>query len=127
MGLGSVANPLIPLFTGVTLMSQQPDDGQTLVQVTVPAWMIPHVENLNELLQAVEALPPGGDLEGLIETHLIDLNRQCYDTALRHRAWAAERQVSEPSEDFPPSGLSSMPQSAAAWANQAAPDPDAAR
>jgi len=108
-------------------MPQSPDDVQAAVIVTVPAWMVPHVEKLNELLEDVRDMPPGGDLEGLIESHLAGLNRQCYDSALSRRAQVTEQQASEKPGGFPPSGLSQVPGAAAARTLQAARDPDPPR
>ena len=108
-------------------MSQQPDDIQTTVHVTIPTWMLPHVEKLNELLQDVRDMPRGGDLEGLIESHLVGLARQCYDSALHQRAQIIEQQASAPSEAFPPSGLPAVPDAAAARPSQAARGPEPAR
>ena len=108
-------------------MPQSPDDVQAAVTVTVPAWMVPHVEKLNELLEDVRDMPPGGDLEGLIESHLAGLNRQCYDSALSRRAQVTEQQASEKPGGFPPSGLSQVPGAAAARTLQAARDPDPPR
>jgi hypothetical protein len=108
-------------------MPQQPDDLEPTVTMTVPAWMVPHVEKLNALLREVGEMPRGGDLEGLIESHLVGLNQQCYDTALGRREPAVAQQASEKPEAFPPSGMSEVPGAAASRAPEAAHDPDAAR
>ena len=53
-------------------------------------------------MQEVHDLPPGGDLEGLIESRLAGLERQCLDLALGQRQQAAEQQASAKPEAFPP-------------------------
>jgi hypothetical protein len=117
-------------------MSQQPDpvqpttkfdSVQPMTTMTLPVWMVPHIEKLNELLAEVHDMPPGGDLEGLIESHLVGLNRQCYDTALRLRAQTVEEQASAQTEAFPPSGLSALPEAAAPRPPQTTRDSDPAR
>jgi hypothetical protein len=85
------------------------------------------VETLNKLVQEVHDLPPGGDLEGLIESHLAGLERQCLDLALTQRQRAAEQQASAKPEAFPPSGLSPVPGPLAARAQETAHNPDPAR
>jgi len=106
--------------------TRMPDAVQPTM-MTVPIWMVPHIEKLHQLLQEVQDMEPGGDLEGLIESHLVDLNRQCYDMALRLRAQTADRQASAQAEAFSPSGLSTLPEADAPRPPQAARDSDAAR
>ena len=81
------------------------------------------MEKVQALLDAVERMPRGGDLEGLIESHLKGLNRQCYEICLARRNAAA----SEASEDFSPSGLPALSEADAPRAAQGAADPDAPR
>jgi hypothetical protein len=105
----------------------QPSDANQSTTIRVPIWMVPHIEQLDQLLQEVHDMPPGGDLESLIESHLVGLNRQCYDTALRLRTQAADHRASEDPEAFPPSALSAVPENDAPGAPQAAGDSDPAR
>ena len=108
-------------------MSEQPHPTVTPVDAFISAPLTPLVETLNELMQEVRDLPRGGDLEGLIETRLADLERQCLDLALDQRQQAAAQEASAKPEAFPPSGLLQVPGAVASRAPQAAPDPDAAR
>ncbi len=107
-------------------MSQQPNPTDPTATTTVPAPLVPIVENLNKLVQEVRDLPPGGDLEGLIESRLAGLERQCLGLALDQRQQAAEQQASEKPEAFPPSGLSTVSGVVAARPAQTAHDPDPA-
>ena len=108
-------------------MSEQPHPTEATVTAVVPAPLTPLVETLNELMQEVGDLPRGGDLEGLIEARLIDLERQCLDLALGQRQQAAEQEASAKPEVFPPSALPAVPEAAAPRAPQAAHNPDPAR
>lgn len=108
-------------------MIQQPDPTPPTPDASVPASMIPLVQSLGNLFQEVRDMAPGGDLEGLIETHLSGLNRQGYDTALSQRAQAAAPKASGEPEAFPPWGPSQVSEAAAPGAFQAARDSDAAR
>jgi len=89
----------------------------------------PVVETVEKLVEEVRAMPRGGDLEGLIESHLAVLNRQCYEVCLERRqeAAAAQDKASEGSEDFSPSGVPAVPGAVAAGTVEAAGDPNAAR
>lgn len=108
-------------------MSEQPHPTEATVEAFVSAPLIPLVETLNELVQEVRDLPRGGDLEGLIETRLADLERQCLDLALGQRQQATAQEASAKPEAFPPSGLPQVSGAVASRAPQAAPDPDAPR
>lgn len=54
---------------------------------------------LEGLLEKVRAMPPGGDMEELLETETARLKHKVYETAIAERARTAEQ------ADFPPSGL----------------------
>jgi len=111
-------------------MSQQPNLTDPTVTTAVSAPLAPVVERLNELMQEVCDMPRGGDLEGLIESHLAGLNQQWYDLCLARReqlAGVAQPRASAPAEAFPPAGLPAVPSTAAARSPQAAHDPDPAR
>jgi hypothetical protein len=60
------------------------------------------VQSLQDLKRKAETMPPGGDLELLIEEHLTDFDRQCYEMCLKARGQSASSQP----EAFPPSGVS---------------------
>ena len=108
-------------------MSQQPDSTDATTPTAIPTPLVPIAEALNNLVREVHDLPPGGDLEGLIESHLAGLERQCMDLALEQRQRAAEQHASEPLEVSPPSGLPEVPSHSAARAQEAAHDSDPAR
>jgi len=108
-------------------MSQSSCSSKVSVIVTVPESLSPVVEKVEQLLEAVSQMPRGGDLEGLIESHLGELNRQFYDLCLSRREAAGASVASEGSEGFPPSGLPAMPGGVAAQSSEGAGDPDAAR
>lgn len=54
---------------------------------------------LEGLLEKVRAMPPGGDLEALLEAETAKLKHGVYETAIAERGKTAEK------ADFPPSGL----------------------
>ena len=54
---------------------------------------------LEEMLKAVEEMPPGGDLEMLFEQKMGGVKAKAFEKALERRRQAAER------GDFPPSGV----------------------
>lgn len=108
-------------------MSQQPLPTDSAIITTVAGPLVPIMETLNRLVQEVHDLPAGGDLEGLIESYLAGLDRQCLALALLERQRAAERRASEKSEAFSPCGLSQVSDALAPRAQQAAHDPDPAR
>jgi hypothetical protein len=54
---------------------------------------------MEEMLKAVEEMPPGGDLERLFEEKMAGVKTKAFEQALERRSQAAER------GDFPPSGL----------------------
>lgn len=54
---------------------------------------------LEGLLEKVRAMPPGGDLEGLLEEETAKLKTGVYEAAIAERGKTAEE------ADFPPSGL----------------------
>lgn len=97
------------------------------VIVTVPASLVPLMEQTQVLLDAVAQMPRGGDLEGLIESHLGELNRQFYELCLARRAAAGAEVSSEDSEAFPPSGLPEVPDGLGPGAVEGAHGSDAAR
>lgn len=51
-------------------MFQQPSPIDSTTTTTIPTALVPIAEALDKLIQEVHDLPPGGDLEGLIESHL---------------------------------------------------------
>ena len=108
-------------------MSQQTDPTDAITPTVIPTPLVPIAETLNKLIQEVHDLPVGGDLEGLIESHLAGLERQCMDLALDQRQRAAEQHASEPLEVSPPSGLPEVPSHSAARAQEAADDSDPTR
>ncbi len=83
-------------------MSQQPSPTDSTTTTTFPPALVPIAEALDELVQEVHDLPPGGDLEDLIQSHLADVERQCLDLALDQCQRAAEQQASEQPEALPP-------------------------
>jgi hypothetical protein len=54
---------------------------------------------LEEMMKAVEQMPPGGDLEMLFEEKMGRIKTQAFEKVLKRRRQAAE------SGDFPPSGM----------------------
>lgn len=67
--------------------------------------LVPLVEQLQTLLERVRQLPPGGDLEGLIEEGLSQLEPALYQALLQAR----QQQASQHTDAFSPSALSSRP------------------
>ena len=69
---------------------------------------------LENLQRAVQTRPRGTNLEDLIESHLTDINRLCYETLLENErektadAASSSCESSASPEVFPPSGLSEM-------------------
>ena len=108
-------------------MSQQFPTVDGLAAVSVPTALVPLIEGLNEFFEQVGELPSGGDLEGLIEAHLSEMNRQLCERTLQRRQQALSDKASAQPEAFPPSGLSAMPAADAAGGSEAADDPDAPR
>jgi len=81
------------------------------------------LEKIQTLQARVEALEPGGDLEGLIEEGLNENDREVYQEMLAARERAASNEAA-----FPPSGVSALRQGAnESGASEAARDPDTAR
>ena len=54
---------------------------------------------LEEMMKAVEAMPPGGDLEQLFEEKMGRIKSKAFEQVLECRRQTAEQ------GDFPPSGL----------------------
>lgn len=108
-------------------MSESSCSSKASVIATVPGSLVPVVARVQQLLDAVSQMPRGGDLEGLIESHLGELNRQFYDLCLSRREAAGASGASEGSEGFPPSGVPAVPGGVAAQSPEGACDPDVAR
>lgn len=108
-------------------MSQQSARTDPTMTAFVSKPLVPLVERLNTLMQDARDMPRGGDLEGLIGTHLDGLRRECCAIALEQRQQAAGQPASETPEAFPPSALPAVPGAAASRPAQAAHDPDPAR
>ena len=54
---------------------------------------------IEEMMKAVESMPPGGDLEMLFEKKMGGIKTKVFEEVLERRRQAAEQ------GDFPPSGL----------------------
>ena len=63
------------------------------------------LNKMQELMLRVEELPAGGDLEGVIEDGLDELDQLVYRELLGHRQQTAESR----SADFSPSGVPALP------------------
>lgn len=59
------------------------------------------IQSLQVLKRKTEDMPPGGDLESLIEEHLTEFDRQCYEMCLEARHHSSSSQP----EAFPPSDV----------------------
>lgn len=127
MGHRPMLRPSNPFPQELTPMSQQSTKTDPTVTAIVSTPLVPLVERLNALMQDVRDMPRGGDLEGLIGTHLDGLRRECCDIALEQRQQAAGQPASDTPEAFPPSALPAVPGAAAPRTPQAAHDPDPAR
>jgi hypothetical protein len=66
-------------------------------------------ETLQGLLTRVQEMPPGGNLEALIEDGIAEMNRELYASCLEARGQSANSD----SEDFPPSDLPGLHKDAA--------------
>ena len=58
-------------------------------------------ETLQGVLTRVQEMPPGANLEELIEDGIAEMNRELYASCLEAR----QQSTNSDSEDFPPSGL----------------------
>ena len=63
------------------------------------------LEQIQQIMLRVEELPRGGDLEGVIEEGLDELDQLVYRELLSHRQQTAEHREAA----FPPSGVSGLP------------------
>jgi hypothetical protein len=87
-------------------------------------------QSLLNLKAQAETMPPGGDLESLIEEHLAVINRQCYEMCLSARPQPPLPAQADPSptpEGFFPSGMSRVRDAATPRSDAPASGPDAAR
>lgn len=77
--------------------------------------LTPLIQSFQTLLEKVEAMEPGGDLESLIDESLGEIDREATELCLKARGQSA----SSPSEAFPPSGLPGVPKPLACLAASA--------
>jgi hypothetical protein len=72
------------------------------------------IRSLQQLKVRVETMPPGGDLENLIEEGLAQVGRGCYEMCLDARRQSACVAPPSETEGFPPSGVSRVRRAVAA-------------
>jgi hypothetical protein len=81
------------------------------------------LNQIQQMMLRVEELPPGGDLEGVIEDGLDELDQLVYRELLGHRQQTAESR----SAAFSPSGVPALSKRDAPFADQRTPRAHAAR